>query len=414
MTFLHEKEIYLNISPPDTTAVTQLLDQINHSIHDRYRQKKDEIFEPHHTINREGFMEILSEMWPTWCSTASITAAAKRVGISSTGLNVGWMQKEKFQRAQSLLHSGEEQPACSSTPDPLKVRSPESIRSGSRDYYKYKYEEAMKKLHEISDESINLEVAGVLNVKKIVPKESKKKTRITQVSGSMAAQDIIATLKGIDKSKKDKEEKKKATGEKRQNDKEAYYRCLKSCQCDTKTCAALQLKQCESCHNILKSICSKSTCRGEDGSKPNMIPLMWLSKRKHSVKQKFAKVSDISDTSDSSEYEVSDYEDEFTDDGEDDISHDEDDAGDTDDDINMAISESLKCGDYVKVVSGLFKGFYATVLGKSYGGEVEIQYFQEKYGKWVLKENDIDSRLPEELIKVTAEMDRRSYFIFSH
>ena len=171
--FLCKKEIYLNISPPDTTAVIHLLDQINHSIHDRYRQKKDEIFEPHHTINREGFMEILSEMWPTWCSTASIKAAAKRVGISSTGLNVGWMQKEKFQRAQSLLHSGEEQPACSSTPDPLKVRSPESIRSGSRDYYKYEYEETMKKLHEISEDNINWEVAGILSITKVFPKDCK-------------------------------------------------------------------------------------------------------------------------------------------------------------------------------------------------------------------------------------------------
>ena len=37
MTFLQEKEVFLNISSPDTTAVTQLLDQINHSIHDCYR-----------------------------------------------------------------------------------------------------------------------------------------------------------------------------------------------------------------------------------------------------------------------------------------------------------------------------------------------------------------------------------------
>ena len=47
-----------------------------------------------------------------------------------------------------------------------------------------------------------------------------------------------------------------------------------------------------------------------------------------------------------------------------------DDAGDANADINMATSESLRCGDYVKVVSGLFKGFHATVLGKSYGNEV--------------------------------------------
>ena len=176
--------------------------------------------------------------------------------------------------------------------------------------------------------------------------------------------------------------------------------------------------------SILKSICSKSACRGEDGSKPTMIPLMWLSKHKHSAKQKLANVFDGSDTSDSNEYRLSEYEDVFTDNGgEDEISHNGD--GDNsfdihhnkncvnDDGVKMTVPESLKCGDYVKVFSGLFTELYATVLGKSYGDEVEIQYFQERFGKWILTENDIDSRLPEELIKVTAKMDRQSYFIFS-
>ena len=53
------------------------------------------------------------------------------------------------------------------------------------------------KLHEISDKSINLEVPGIHNVKKIAPKEPEKKTRATQVSGSMTAQDIITVLQGI-------------------------------------------------------------------------------------------------------------------------------------------------------------------------------------------------------------------------
>ena len=36
----------------------------------------------------------------------------------------------------------------------------------------------------------------------------------------------------------------------------------------------------------------------------------------------------------------------------------------------------LKTGEYVKIVKGRFAGLYATVLGESYGNEVEIQYFQ--------------------------------------
>ena len=51
----------------------------------------------------------------------------------------------------------------------------------------------------------------------------------------------------------------------------------------------------------------------------------------------------------------------------------------------------------VKIISGLFQGYYAMVLGSSYGDENEIQYFTEKKTisgakYWVLKENNLDSR----------------------
>ena len=38
-------------------------------------------------------------------------------------------------------------------------------------------------------------------------------------------------------------------------------------------------------------------------------------------------------------------------------------------------------GDYVKVINEPFKDYYATVIGSSYGGEIEIQYFQ-KFAKY--------------------------------
>ena len=68
----------------------------------------------------------------------------------------------------------------------------------------------------------------------------------TKVSGSMAAQGIITALQIINNLQKEKEKKKKAIGEKRQNDKEAYYRCLNYCQCDKSTCAPLRLKKSKS------------------------------------------------------------------------------------------------------------------------------------------------------------------------
>ena len=39
-------------------------------------------------IYHEGFLNIISKMWPIWSSKESITNAAKRVGISATGVNI--------------------------------------------------------------------------------------------------------------------------------------------------------------------------------------------------------------------------------------------------------------------------------------------------------------------------------------
>ena len=88
------------ITPPDTTGATQLLDQINQSLHSEYRMHKDFMFTPECTINREGFMRILAKMWPTWAIKESIVKAAKRVGVASNGLSVLWMQQDKFSRAE--------------------------------------------------------------------------------------------------------------------------------------------------------------------------------------------------------------------------------------------------------------------------------------------------------------------------
>ena len=38
-------------------------------------------------------------------------------------------------------------------------------------------------------------------------------------------------------------------------------------------------------------------------------------------------------------------------------------------------------GDYVEVINEPYKNYYATVIGSSYGNEIEIQYF-ERRGKY--------------------------------
>ena len=60
-----------------------------------------------------------------------------------------------------------------------------------------------------------------------------------------------------------------------------------------------------------------------------------------------------------------------------------------------------------------FLGYYAVILDCSYGDEWEVQYFEIKYGKWVLKEGDLDSREPSNMMIVDAKIDGRGRYTFS-
>ena len=79
--FCHEKKIRLFISPPDTTGVTQPLDQCNKNIHLEYKVAKENLFTSLMTINREAFMLSLADMWDKW----AIRKAARKVGIQKKG-----------------------------------------------------------------------------------------------------------------------------------------------------------------------------------------------------------------------------------------------------------------------------------------------------------------------------------------
>ena len=65
--FLHEKSIHSFITPPDTRGVTQLQDQSpNTKLHQECSKKREELFTPFQTINRERFMNILAQIWNVW------------------------------------------------------------------------------------------------------------------------------------------------------------------------------------------------------------------------------------------------------------------------------------------------------------------------------------------------------------
>ena len=69
--------------------------------------------------------------------------------------------------------------------------------------------------------------------------------------------------------------------------------------------------------------------------------------------------------------------------------------------------DDIKPGDCVKIVDGLFAGYYAIVLDFSDGDEWDI--FEKRYGDWVIKEGDIDSRPSKYLKKIESQIYGRSH-----
>ena len=51
----------------------------------------------------------------------------------------------------------------------------------------------------------------------------------------------------------------------------------------------------------------------------------------------------------------------------------------------------MQTGDFVKVVKGNFRGYYAVITEESYGDKIEINYFEKRQPFYVLKENNMDS-----------------------
>ena len=91
------------LTPPDTTGVTQLLDQLNKNLHHEYRGTKDKMFTDFNSLNKEAFMMILGRIWNNWAPKQSIVKAARRVRVTSSSLNVNDMQQDKFIRAVLIL-----------------------------------------------------------------------------------------------------------------------------------------------------------------------------------------------------------------------------------------------------------------------------------------------------------------------
>merc|ERR1739848_64468 len=57
-------------------------------------------------------------------------------------------------------------------------------------------------------------------------------------------------------------------------------------------------------------------------------------------------------------------------------------------DLNIDFKE----GEYVKIVSGAFTGYYGVISDEKVADKYVIQYFEKKTNWWVSKDNDFDSR----------------------
>ena len=67
------------------------------------------------------------------------------MGISATGLNVNWMDEEKFQAANNLLE-GNQTPQKKNDPNSsaFLLESPVGVRKGTASYYKYKLDQSLE------------------------------------------------------------------------------------------------------------------------------------------------------------------------------------------------------------------------------------------------------------------------------
>ena len=81
-------------------------------------------------------MKIVAMLWPEWASKETIINASKKVGISSGGFSVEWMQEDKFSRALQCINEYTEQQSSSTA---VTISSPKHVHCGSATYWKLKY-----------------------------------------------------------------------------------------------------------------------------------------------------------------------------------------------------------------------------------------------------------------------------------
>ena len=165
--------------------------------------------------------------------------ARKRVGISSTGLDINWMNQKQFKTTKAILNPF---PTLHINNSTTEISLPANIRKGFPEYYKYIYEKSQETVRTLQERPISLEEIQTLFIfdKAVKVKESRY---------------YIHTWLFISKrchyhSEKAKRRSKSKGGEKvarakKDLEKEKFYQCKNKCICG-KThgkCEATELKE---------------------------------------------------------------------------------------------------------------------------------------------------------------------------
>ena len=272
------------------------------------------------TVDREGFMEVLGEIWSSWTTADTIQKAAKLVGVSENGLDVDWMNQEKMDKAEMLIVK-ENEPVTPSQKSLLneipetaaESGTPEGMRRNSNEYWKFKLQKSEERNQKLR-EKLNMEseidlkaIPGLLDQKKIRPKK-KESVKITQVRGSMSGCDILTKLEELEKKKEEKIKQRDAKAQSLVDLRKKFDLCKDICVCTENECPMKDYKQCPVCFAVQKSACSKKACRLEDGSRPQMIRVNLPSKSTKGMKRKRVVdyVDDLSEGDESSDSENDD------------------------------------------------------------------------------------------------------------
>ena len=71
-------------------------------------------------------------------------------------------------------------------------------------------------------------------------------------------------------------------------------------------------------------------------------------------------------------------------------------------------------GDCVKIINGNRQGHYALFTGELVGDNLEMNYFELKYGKYILKEGEVEPRSKTDIMWVDYDFDKHNRYTFMH